>query len=81
MFEKFLKKKAKEYVLKRVNDILIKDKDNTATVCEKINYWTVRLNLIVELLKTLSSRCSDGQLTDEEAQKTIDEIRIIVKNF
>lgn len=81
MFDSLIKKIAKNYVLKAINNLISKNKDNTAKICEKVNYWTIRLNLIIELLKKLASRCSDGELTDEESKETLDEIYNIIKQF
>lgn len=72
---------AKKYVISAINDLLEKNKDNVGYICEKINYWTTKLTVIIELLKKISSRCSDGNLDNEEVDKTVDEIETLVKEF
>ena len=72
---------AKKYIISSLNDLLEKNKENVGYICEKINYWTTKLSLIIELLKRISSRCSDGKLDDNEVDKTVNEIEQIVKEF
>ena len=72
---------AKKYVISAINDLLEKNKENVGYICEKINYWTTKLSIMIELLKRISSRCSDGNLNDDEVDKTVDEIEKIVKEF
>lgn len=72
---------AKKYIISSLNDLLEKNKENVGYICEKINYWTTKLSLIIELLKRISSRCSDGNLDDKEVDQTVDEIEKIIKEF
>ena len=72
---------AKKYIISSLNDLLEKNKENVGYICEKINYWTTKLSLIIELLKRISSRCSDGKLEDDEVDKTVEEIEQIIKEF
>ena len=72
---------AKKYVISAINDILEKNKENVGKICEKINYWTTKLTIMIELLKKISSRCSDGKLEDEEVKQTVVELENIIKDF
>ena len=72
---------AKKYIISAINDLLEKNKENVGYICEKINYWTTKLSIIIELLKKISNRCSDGKLDDNEVDKTVNEIEQIVKDF
>ena len=72
---------AKKYIISAINDLLEKNKSNVGYICEKINYWTTKLTVIIELLKRISSRCSDGNLDDDEVDQTVDEIETIIKEF
>lgn len=72
---------AKKYIISAINDLLEKNKENVGYICEKINYWTTKLSLIIELLKKISSRCSDGNLDDKEVNQTVDEIEKLIKEF
>lgn len=72
---------AKKYIISAINDLLEKNKSNVGYICEKINYWTTKLTLIIDLLKRISSRCSDGNLDDKEVDQTVDEIEKIIKEF
>ena len=72
---------AKKYIISAINDLLEKNKENVGYICEKINYWTTKLTIIIELLKKISSRCSDGNLDDTEVDQTVEEIEQIIKEF
>lgn len=72
---------AKKYVISAINGILEKNKENVGKICEKISYWTTKLTIIIELLKKISARCSDGKLEDEEVQQTVAELEKIIKDF
>ena len=72
---------AKKYIISSLNDLLEKNKENVEKICVKISYWIEKLSLIIELLKKINARCSDGKLEDEEVDKTVDEIEQIVKEF
>ena len=72
---------AKKDIISSLNDLLEKNKENVGYICEKINYWTTKLTIIIELLKRISSRCSDGNLDDTEVDQTVEEIEKIIKEF
>ena len=72
---------AKKYIISAINDLLEKNKSNVGYICEKINYWTTKLTIIIELLKRISSRCADGNLDDNEVDQTVAEIEKIIKEF
>lgn len=72
---------AKKYIISAINDLLDKNKENVGYICEKINYWTTKLTIIIELLKKINARCSDGNLNDDEVNKTVEEIETLIKEF
>ena len=72
---------SKKYIISAINDLLDKNKENVGYICEKINYWTTKLTIIIELLKKINARCSDGNLDNDEVDKTVDEIETLIKEF
>ena len=72
---------AKKYIISSLNDLLDKNKENVGYICKKINYLTTKLTLIIELLKKISSRCSDGNLDNTEVDQTVNDLEKIVKDF
>lgn len=72
---------AKKYIISAINDLLEKNKSNVEKICAKISYWIEKLSLIIELLKKINARCSDGNLNDKEVDQTVDEIEKIIKEF
>ena len=81
MIKSFVISLAKKYVISAINDLLKKNKSNVGYICEKINYWTTKLSIMIELLKRISSRCSDGNLANVEVDQTVDEIEKIIQEF
>lgn len=72
---------AKKYIISAINDLLDQHKSNVGYICEKINYWTTKLTIIIELLKKINARCSDGKIEDDEVDQTVNEIEQIIKEF
>lgn len=72
---------AKKYLVSALNDVLEKYKDNVGTICEIISAWIRRLQIIVEELKMILARVSDGKIEDEEVLKSKDEIEAIIKEW
>ena len=72
---------AKKYVISTINELLEKNKSNVEKICAKISYWIEKLSLIIELLKKINTRCSDGKLEDEEVDQTVNDLEKIIKEF
>ena len=72
---------AKKYVVSALNDVLEKYKDNVGVICEIISTWIRRLQIIVEELKMILARVSDGKIEDEEVKDSVKEIEKIVKDW
>ena len=81
MIKSFVISLAKKYVISAINDLLEKNKSNVEKICAKISYWIEKLSLIIELLKKISNRCSDGKLDDDEVDQTVNDLEKIVKEF
>lgn len=81
MLQSFVISLAKKYVISAINDVLDKNKENVGKICEKINYWTTKLTIMIELLKKISARCSDGKIDDDEVQQTVADLEKIIKDF
>lgn len=72
---------AKKYIISAINDLLEKNKDNVEKICVKISYWIEKLSLIMEMLKKINARCSDGNLNDQEVDQTVNDLEKIIKEF
>lgn len=81
MLKSLIIKMFKNYVIDSINTILTKNKNNVSKICETINYWCVKLTIIVEQLKKISSRCSDGKIDDDEIKESIKEVEKIIKEW
>lgn len=72
---------AKKYVISALNDLLEKYKDNVAEISGTLELWIKRLQVIVEELKTILSRVSDGKIDSDEIEESVKEIEQIVKDW
>ena len=52
-----------------------------AKTSEVIGVWIVRLQAIIEQLKRINERISDGKVDDQEIDDSISEIEALVKEF
>ena len=81
MLKSFVISLAKKYIISSLNELFDKNKENIGYICEKINYWTTKLTIIIELLKKINARCSDGNIDDKEVDQTVEEIETLIKEF
>ena len=54
----------KKYVISALNDLLEKYKDNVTEIAGTLELWIKRLQIVIEELKTILSRVSDGKIED-----------------
>ena len=81
MIKSLVIKLFKGYVIDSINDVLSKNQNNVSKICDTIHLYCIRLNLIVDELKKISSRCSDGCIDDKEIKDSITEIEKIIKEL
>lgn len=72
---------AKKYIISALNDLLEKYKDNVTVICETIHLWTTRLAVVLEELKTINQRCSDGKIETDEVKESVKEVESIIRNW
>lgn len=71
----------KKYLISSINDVLEKYKDNVSYISEIITVWIKRLQIIIEELKNILARISDGKIDDKEIKDSMKGIEDIVKNW
>ena len=71
----------KKYVISGINDLLEKYKDNVTEISGTLELWIKRLQIVIEELKTILSRVSDGKINDDEVKDSVKEIEKIVKEW
>ena len=71
----------KKYIISAINDTLEKYKDNVSEISGKLELWIKRLQIIIEELKNILSRISDGKIEDKEVKASITEIEKIIKEW
>lgn len=72
---------AKRYAIGAINDLLERNRRDVAKISETISIWTGRLERVLDCLKRINERVSDGRLESGEVDDSLKEIEILVKGF
>ena len=72
---------AKKYIISALNDLLEKYKDNVNVISDAIQLWITRLLVVIEELKKILARVSDGKIETDEVKDSVKEIESIIKNW
>lgn len=81
MFKRLIVRYVKNRIIEGLNNLLEKNKGNVEIVCNMITQWSNRLQIVIEQLDKISSRCADGHLEDSEVNDSIKEIETIVREW
>lgn len=71
----------KKYLISAINDLLEKYKNNVSVICETLEFWIERLQVIIEEMKKILARVSDGKIEDDEVKSCQDEIAGIIRSW
>ena len=72
---------AKKYIISALNDLLEKYKDNVTVISDALQLWITRLLVVIEELKKILARVSDGKIENDEVKESVKEIESIIKNW
>lgn len=72
---------AKRYAIRAVNDLLADSRGNVAKITQTIGTWTERLSKVLDCLKGINARVSDGRLEDEEVEESLKEVETLIREF
>lgn len=72
---------AKKYIISALNDLLEKYKDNVTVISDALQLWITRLQVIIEEMKKILTRVSDGKIENDEVKESVKEIETIIKNW
>ena len=81
MIKRFIINRAKKYIVRAVNGLLQKHRDDIQYVTQVISVWSNRLEHVLRLLQSISNRVSDGNLDSEELESSINELKEVVDRF
>lgn len=71
----------KKIVLSNINKVLNKYSTKVDEVKTTTNKWIVRLESILNSLKSLLTKLEDNELSDEEVEQVKDDIEKVVKEW
>lgn len=72
---------SKKYIITAINDLLERYSDDVSKVSEIIEQWISRLTVIIDELRCILSRVSDGKIESDEVDESVDEISRIIKEW
>ena len=72
---------AKKYIISALNDLLEKYKDNVTVISDALQLWITRLLVVIEELKKILARVSDGKIETDEVKESVKEIETIIKEW
>ena len=64
---------AKKYALGAVKDAILAKRDDVAAWAKRVGTWLGKLRLVTAYLERLAERLADGVLSDDEADRCIEE--------
>lgn len=71
----------KKYVIGLINNLLKEYQDDVDKVKDLLNLWIARVDKILYALRSMLSKLDDNQLSDDEVEKTIDELTTAIKEW
>ena len=71
----------KKVILGKLNGLLEKNKENVGKVREVLTLWIGRIEKILNCFKSMLAMLDDNQLDSDEVQKSLDEVKALVKDF
>lgn len=71
----------KKYVIRKINGLLAKYKDDIGTVRVVLNTWVGRLKKILNCFESLLAKIEDNELSENEAKETADEVAQLIKEW
>lgn len=71
----------RKFILKKVNEVL-KEKKTSVEACKKtVDLWQSRVQLVLDAVKSLSQKLDDGQLSDNEIETFVNELKKTVESW
>jgi hypothetical protein len=71
----------KKYAIGLINNLLEDYHDDVDKVKDLLNLWIARVDKILYTLRSMLSKLDDNQLSDDEVEKTIDELTTAIKQW
>lgn len=71
----------KRFVLKRLNGLLDAKKDGVEKARAQVALWTSRTKAVCAALESLSAKLEDNQVTPEELEAAVAELKALVENW
>ena len=71
----------KSRIVKYINELLEKHKDDAKVIIDIIQLWILRLEKIISCFKNITKRLEDNVLDEDELNDSQDEIEKIIREW
>ena len=78
---RFIRFLFRRYVLRSINRLLKKHREDVLYTTHVIGLWIKRLDCITDQLSRINERVSDGEIDSKDIQDSLEEIRYMIQNF
>lgn len=81
MINRLIKMFAKKWAKDALNEVLKDKEKDMQKVISTTKVWTTRLEKILAALQSLLQKLDDNQITDEEIDQSISEVRKLIEEM
>lgn len=81
MINRLIKMFAKKWAKDTLNEVLKDKEKDMQKVISTTKVWTTRLEKILAALQSLLQKLDDNQITDEEIDQSISEVRKLIEEM
>lgn len=71
----------KKFILKKINELLADYDTNVTKAKETLELWSTRAQKILDCLKKMLEKLEDNQVSDEEVEQAVDELKTLVEGW
>lgn len=71
----------KKFILKKINELLSDYDTNVTKAKQTLELWSTRAQKILDCLKKMLEKLEDNQVSDEEVEQAVDELKTLVEGW
>ena len=71
----------RKFILKKINELLSDYDTNVTKAKQALELWSTRAQKILDCLKKMLEKLEDNQVSAEEVEQAIDELKVLVQEW
>ena len=71
----------KKFILKKINELLSDYDTNVTKAKQALELWSTRAQKILDCLKKMLEKLEDNQVSAEEVEQAVDELKVLVQEW